>query len=109
MLDDNVINVAQKLIKKKFPLVDGLQDTLLTQTSFNRCTSEGVQIHHTGNIHWITSSSIGGQQVNVYDSLYANLTDSTEKQLAQCYQNYIDHAGQLQVKMPVTQQQKGIH
>ena len=107
MLDDNVINAAQKLIKKKFPLVDGLQDTLLAQTSFSRCTSEGVQIHHTGKIHWITSSSIGGQQVNVYDSLYADLTDSTEKQLAQCYQNYIDHAGQLHVKMPLIQQQKG--
>ena len=82
MLDDNVINAAQKLIKKKFPLVDGIQDTLLAQTSFNQCTSEGVQIHHTGKILWITSSSIGGQQVNVYDSLYADLTDSTEKQLA---------------------------
>ena len=84
MLDDNVITAAQKLIKKKFPLVDGIQDTLLAQTTFNRCTSEGVQTHHTGKIHWITSSSIGGQQVKVYESLYDDLTESTEKQLTQC-------------------------
>ena len=75
----------------------------MAQTTFNRCTSEGVQIHHTGKIHWITSSSIGGQQVKVYDSLYDDLIESTEKQLTQCYYNRIDHAGQL----PVIQRQKG--
>lgn len=70
MLNDRIINGAQKLINKKFALVGGLQDPLLSQLSFDRCTSEGIQIHNTGKIHWITSSSIGGQPVSVYDRLY---------------------------------------
>ena len=65
----------QKLIKKKFPLVGGLQDPVLSQSSFDRCTSEGIQIHHTGKAHWITSSSIGGHPVNVYDSIHDDLTE----------------------------------
>ena len=90
MLNDRIINGAQKLIKKKFAQIGGLQDPLLSQLSFDRCTSEGIQIHNTGKIHWITSSSIGGQPITVYDSLYDDLTESSEKQLAQCYHNYIN-------------------
>ena len=106
-LNDRIINRAQKLIKKKFPRVGGLQDPVLSQSSYDRCTSEGIQIHHTGKAHWITLSSIGGQPVNVYDSIYDDLTESTEKQLAQCYHNCIDQAGQLHVEMASIQKQKG--
>jgi hypothetical protein len=77
---------AQKLIKKKLALVGGFQDPLLSYLSFDRCTSEGIQVHNTGKIQWLASSSIGGHPVNVYDSLY-DLTESTDKQLAQCYYN----------------------
>jgi hypothetical protein len=107
MLNDRIVNGAQNLIKKKFALVGGLQDPLLSQLSFDRCTSEGVQIHNTGKIHWITSSSIGGQPVSVYDSLYDDLTESSEKQLAQCYHNCIDQAGQLHIEIASFQKQKG--
>lgn len=72
---------SPKLIKKKFPLDGGLHDPPLSQISLDRCTSEGVQIHNTGKIHWITSSSIGGQPVSVYDSLYDDITESSEKRL----------------------------
>ncbi|XP_028408117.1 uncharacterized protein LOC114530708 [Dendronephthya gigantea] len=107
MLNDRIINAAQKLIKKKFPLVGGLQDPLLSQLSFNRCTSEGIQIHNTGKCHWITSSCIGGQPVSVYDSLYDDLTESSEIQLVQCYNNCVDQAGQLHIEMASFQKQKG--
>ena len=106
MLNDRIINGAQKLIKKKFALIGGLQDPLLSQLSFDRCTSEGIQIHNTRKIHWITSSSIGGQPIIVYDSLYDDLTESSEKQLAQCYHNCINQAGQLNVEMASFKKQK---
>jgi hypothetical protein len=86
MLNDRIINGAQKLIKKKLALIGGFQDPLLSYLSFDRCTSEGIQVHNTGNIHWLASSSIGGHPVSVYNGLY-DLTESTDKQLAQCYYN----------------------
>ena len=51
MLNDRIINGAQKLIKKKLALVGGFQDPLLSYLSFDRCTSEGIQVHNTGKIH----------------------------------------------------------
>jgi hypothetical protein len=79
MLNDRIINGAQKLIKKKLALIGGFQDPLLSYLSFDRCTSEGIQVHNTGKIHCLASSSIGGHPVSVYDSLY-DLTESTYKQ-----------------------------
>ena len=45
-----------------------------------------LQVHNTGKIHWLASSSIGGHPVSVCDSLY-DFTESTDKQLAQCNYN----------------------
>ena len=59
MLNDRHMNAARKLLKKKFPHISGLQDTILSQTSFVTTQDEGIQIHNTGAYHWITSSSIG--------------------------------------------------
>ena len=59
MLNDRHTNAARKLLKKKFPRISGLQDTILSQTSFVNTQGEGIQIHNTGAYHWITSSSIG--------------------------------------------------
>ena len=107
MLNDRIINAAQKLIKNKFPQVGGLQDPVLSQTSFECCPGEGVQIHNTGKTHWVTSSSMGGQPIAVYDSLFNDLTESTEKQLAECYRGFIDVASQLRIEMCPAQLQKG--
>jgi hypothetical protein len=81
MLNDRIINGSQKLIKKKLALVGGFQDPLVSYLSFDRCTSEGIEIHNNGKIHWLASSSIGGHPVSFYDSLYV-LNESTDKQLA---------------------------
>ena len=83
-----------------------MQDPLLSYLSFERCTSEGIQVHNTGKIHWLASSSIGGHPVSVYDSLY-DLTESTDKQLAQCYYNCINQTGQLHIEMASVQKQNG--
>jgi hypothetical protein len=108
MLNDRIINGAQKLIKKKLALIGGFQDPLLSYLSFDRCTSERIQVHNTGKIHWLASSSIGGHPVIVYDSLYV-LTESTDKELAQCYMynNCINQAGELHIEMASVQKQNG--
>lgn len=106
MLNDTIINAAQQLIRRSYPLVDGLQDPLLAQTSFECTSSEGVQIHHTGKYHWITSSSTSGT-VNVYDSMFSDLTQSTEKQLVECYRTLLNPAGELCVHMSPVQKQSG--
>ena len=105
MLNDRIINAAQQLIKKGAPAVGGIQDTLLAQR-FDRNPYESVQIHHTGECHWVTSSSIGGH-VSLYDSLHHGMTDSTQVQLAQCYNGLVDAMDELTVDIPSVQQQSG--
>jgi hypothetical protein len=51
-LDDNIINRAQKILGKQFPMVKGWQDTLLAQTSFSTTIDKSIQIHFTGRNHW---------------------------------------------------------
>ena len=75
-LNDRHINAAQQLLKEQFPNIDGLQDSLLSQLSFNPSVNEGIQIHHTEQCHWVTS--IGGS-LSVYDSLYSSLTINDKK------------------------------
>ncbi|CAB4013633.1 Hypothetical predicted protein [Paramuricea clavata] len=106
MLNDRHMNAAQKLLKKKFPHISGLQDTILSQTSFVNTQGEGIQIHNTEKYHWITSASIGGH-VRVCDSRYDYLAGSTKVQLAQCYQNLIDESGRLEVDIRPVQTQTG--
>ena len=72
MLNDRIINAAQKLIKNKFPQVGGLQDPVLSQTSFECCPGEGVQIYHTGKTHWIASGNTYLNEVSFDQSKMRN-------------------------------------
>ena len=59
-LTDKHINMAQHLIKVQFPLIGGLQLTLLQQKLSNiskgSCTTITIQaIHHKKRMHWITT------------------------------------------------------
>lgn len=55
-----IINTAQMLIKKAYPVADGFQDVLLGQTlGFEVKSSEFIQVLHTGRGHWLTISTIG--------------------------------------------------
>ena len=75
MLTDTHINAAQ-VFTQKFPLIDGFQNPLLSQTNMFvpiACNAKGIQIHHVRNNHWITSSSTA-DCVEVFDSLYNNLS-----------------------------------
>ena len=53
------------------------------------------------------ASTSVGQHVTVYDSLYDQLTKSTEVQLSQCYGGLINDMGQLAVDNPPVQVQNG--
>ena len=69
------------------------------------CNAKGIQIHHVRNNHWITSSSTAGC-VEVFDSVYNNLSTDTEVQLATIYQNLAEK-NVLQVKIVPCQRQTG--
>ena len=85
-LTDEHIHLAQRLLKKHFHHIDGLQPSVLSQTNgFTPVQHEAIQIHHVPG-HWVTSSSIGGN-LAVYDSKFSggDLSSSLTHQLASIY------------------------
>ena len=56
MLTDESINIAQNILKKQFPKIAVLQDTVIGKTqAFDIIRNEGnyIQILHAGSFHWI--------------------------------------------------------
>ena len=71
-LTDDVINAAQNLLKRAYPHVGGLQDTILAETlALDVQEGEFVQVLNMSGCHLITVSNIGCQPgfVNIYDSI----------------------------------------
>ena len=94
-LTDNHMFVANYILKKDHPYIDGLQDTLLQQNlSWNVPTGEFVQVLHIEGNHWITISNINvaetskssANTVNVYDSMYKIITHDTKLLIGQYHQ-----------------------
>ena len=119
-LDDEHMHLAQKLLQKQFPHLDGLKSTLLSETDgFTPVQHEAIQIHHVRETgHWVTSSSIG-QSVAVYDSKFSggDLNSSLTHQLALIYKLLVstgDEYGDtidpptLYLELPNVQQQNGV-
>lgn len=71
-LNDKIINVAQKLLKRSHPEVNGLQKTYLGETlTYTIERGKFVQILHINGNHWITISNVFSQRneiISVYDS-----------------------------------------
>ncbi|CAH1266463.1 PKD1L3 [Branchiostoma lanceolatum] len=107
MLTDKHIHAAQMLLRRQYPGLGGLQDTVVGASVYGyiRVSGEGLQIHHAGILHWVVSSSIGGH-VSVYNSLPSKINASLEHQLCQCYAppSNID-TDVLTVKVPCVQVQ----
>ena len=61
---------AQLLLKQKFPLVDGLEDTSIIGPLVSPAFSEFVQVVNTKN-HWVCLSTVGWAfgHINAFDSL----------------------------------------
>ena len=80
-LNDEHVNFAQKLLKARFPCLNGLRSTLLQSHKQSLPESEQVgQIVHSHGNHWIALSLLNSSDrtVNVYDSLYDTLDGNTE-------------------------------
>ena len=84
-LNDAIINVAQKLLKKANPAVPGLQDVVCgLMMNFDVEPGEFVQILHTGHGHWNTVSTIGVRhsEVQIFDSMYICMPTMAKAQIA---------------------------
>ena len=84
-LNDDMITACQNLLKKQYPMVEGLQATALVQKfAMEPQAGEFVQIVNVSGNHWITISTIGctAGSVQVYDSLHMKLTSVTKKLVA---------------------------
>ena len=78
-LSDKHINLTQRILKEKFPKINGLRLTLLQDKSHKEPTNNALQIFHIDGDHWICASTIGvsGKRVLVYDSAYTSWDEST--------------------------------
>ena len=89
MLTGKHIYAAQKLLRFDFPEIIQ-QTTSLSNEHFyelvkNLKTNKVVQIHNTGNLHWVTSTNIEDKRVFVFDSLYDVINEEILKQVDQIY------------------------
>lgn len=91
-LSDNEIHLAQQLLKKQFPALNGLQSTLLQGKQMTLTESEvynKVQIIHCNSCHqWIVASTVqcNFNQVRVYESLFTYCDKETERVIANLFQ-----------------------
>jgi len=80
-LDDTIITFAQKLLKKQFPHINGLQNTLLqAKKQMEGEKSQQLQVVHCRGNHWILASTVhddSSDRVMIYDSLYDNIDPGT--------------------------------
>lgn len=110
-LNGDIINVAQRVLSEQFPHVGGLQCTFYNSHPNFRCAS-GVQIHYTGNHHWITSSDIGSTKkccARIFDSKWmGKLSSQTEIQVAQIYGGTSRASDTLCVEVVPVHQQNGV-
>jgi hypothetical protein len=92
MLEDNVMNAAQELIRKLNPRLDGLENVNYSQADgdegFDPQPGESLQTHHGRNLHWSESTTVGGV-VRYYDSMYEMPNDAVRAQLVLLYGNRV--------------------
>ena len=83
-LNDDIINAAQKLLKKANPAIPGLQDVCCGLTmNFDVEPGEFIQILHTGHGHWNTVSTVGVRhsEVQIFDSMYMCIPTMAKAQI----------------------------
>ena len=79
MLTDESINIAQNTLKKQFPKIAGLQDTVVGKTqAFDIIGNEekSIEVLHAGSFHWICVANTQKNKTdNSYCQIYDNLTN----------------------------------
>ena len=79
----NIIYMALALLKKQFPNMEGLHDSLYgADLSFPKSSHPFVQILNLNNTHWVTIASSSPTTVRFYDSLYPSISSLTKVQVA---------------------------
>lgn len=79
-LNDRHINVAQFLLSRQFPNIDGLGCTLFQHKPPVKSISNGLQIIYDRQCHWIVASCIGcdSHTIKVYDSMYSDISEASK-------------------------------
>ena len=90
-LNDLLINIAQEILKKQFPDIRGLNNTLLQKKkSLKRQTdTQKIQIIHSRGDHWIVASTTFAEEgeVKVYDSVYRTLDQGTKDIISNLFES----------------------
>ena len=85
-LNEGIISTVQKMLKEMAPSnLGGFQDTFHgIYCGYEIETSAFVQIVHNGTNHWLTISTIGAKEAEVfiYDSLYCSVSNAVKNQIA---------------------------
>lgn len=107
MLSDLHVNFSQRLLKRQFPNLRGLQSTLYQQkseTEMSATVKDQLQIIHCHSNHWIAVSSVGcmNGDVNVYDSIYSSLDENTKRMVCNLF-----HTNTKNIKVQSMQKQVG--
>ena len=118
-LNDNHMRAANDIAKGQFKDINGFQDTVMVpyldkngtwvipELRMIRQEPPCVQIHHTGNSHWVVSFQFkNDKRIYLLDSLYSQqrIPTSLRLQLALLYGQGNEN---LQVLTPVISKQKG--
>lgn len=93
-LDDSIVSAVQNILKQQFPLVEGLQTTVLGESlGMNPQPGEFVQIVCVRGNHWVCVSTVGcpPSTIKVYDSLHGDLDAHTKKLVADLMQSKQQH------------------
>ena len=100
-LNDKHINYAQSLLKKQFPHIDGLNNTLLLHKKQEKI-KQGVQIIHTRGNHWIVASNLRSSncEIQIFDSLHTSVHKDTQM-------NLFETNGKVNLKMAEMSKQEG--
>ena len=79
-LTDLSINCAQRLLKRQFPGLNGLNSTLLQQKNCPKVyIPDCLQIIHSRQSHWIVATTVqcNNNEVILYDSMFRELDENT--------------------------------
>ncbi|KAI6651214.1 hypothetical protein LOD99_5361 [Oopsacas minuta] len=103
----SISELSSTLLKKNFPHLQGLQDTILSENrQFVKAPRLSIQLHHDGALHWVCSSIDVEGHVPLYDSLSTGrISGELAVQLDFLYGNDADH--ELKVALAPIQQQRG--
>ena len=102
-LMDQHINFAQRLLRRQFPNLNGLQLTLLQDKPHCQPTVNALQILHIKKCHWIVAFTKNkGKLVYVYDSTYSSVDQAAAKTIQTNF-----HCSMLSIRLMKSQKQVG--